>query len=225
MKPEQLVYLNPRRHRIYFASPLNEYMLSDYLKQRNLQIFAKTNIKVPADFGFYISKFVDLVSAVEAIHSVNIVHHNINPEDIFMTGPDFDLYVGGMFGSLYKTFIKNNPQNITLYAAPEQIKKVYTPENDMYSLGIVLFELIMPFKTALERETTLTNFRNNVQQMPASLSQSHPKLTEIVCKLIQHDYSQRPNAKWLLKEMEQLLLEYTTGSKKTIKAGFGDKAI
>lgn len=60
------------------------------------------------DFGFYISKFVDLVSVVKVIYFVNIVYYNINFEDIFMIGFDFDLYVGGMFGSLYKMFIKNN---------------------------------------------------------------------------------------------------------------------
>ncbi|AGA16272.1 pk-2 protein [Thysanoplusia orichalcea nucleopolyhedrovirus] len=213
MKPQELIYLSPQRHRIYFASPQNEYMLSDYLKHRNLQTFTKTDNRVPADFKFYISKFIDLVSAVKAVHFVNIVHHNINTNDVFMSGPNFHLYVGGMFGTLYKTFIKNNPHKITLYAAPEQAKKIYCPKNDMYSLGVVLFEFIMPFKNDLEREITLTGFRNNEQKMPANLYRDHPKLVNVVAKLIQLDYNRRPDASTLMTEMEQLLMEYTACSK------------
>ena len=37
----------------------------------------------------------------------------------------------------------------------------YNYKVDIYSLGIILFELLVPFKTAMERSCTLTDLRNN----------------------------------------------------------------
>ncbi|RNA29187.1 eukaryotic translation initiation factor 2-alpha kinase 1, partial [Brachionus plicatilis] len=40
----------------------------------------------------------------------------------------------------------------TLYASPEQLNgKIYDLKTDIYSLGIILFELFCPFNTEMER--------------------------------------------------------------------------
>lgn len=48
-----------------------------------------------------------------------------------------------------------------LYMSPEQMNgKRYNYKVDIYSLGIILFELLIPFSTEMERVETLTNLRN-----------------------------------------------------------------
>ena len=48
-----------------------------------------------------------------------------------------------------------------LYMSPEQMNgKRYNYKVDIYSLGIILFELLIPFSTEMERVIALTNLRN-----------------------------------------------------------------
>lgn len=47
-----------------------------------------------------------------------------------------------------------------LYMSPEQlIKKTYNYKVDIYSLGLIFFELLVPFSTDMERISTLTDLR------------------------------------------------------------------
>jgi serine/threonine protein kinase len=50
-----------------------------------------------------------------------------------------------------------------IYAAPEQLKGEYPAfAADVFSLGMVLFELMSRFKTDMERAIAMMNFRNRV---------------------------------------------------------------
>lgn len=47
-----------------------------------------------------------------------------------------------------------------LYMSPEQfMNKSYNYKVDIYSLGLIFFELLVPFSTDMERVTTLSNLR------------------------------------------------------------------
>lgn len=49
----------------------------------------------------------------------------------------------------------------TLYMSPEQSDgRMYDYKVDIYSLGIILFELLVPFSTAMERIKTLTDLKS-----------------------------------------------------------------
>ena len=79
----------------------------------------------------------------------------------------------------------------TLYRAPE----VYESDNydekcDMFSLGIMLYEMLVPpFETGMERHLTLTNLRKS----PAEVCDN-----EVVQSLLQHNPEDRPSAFTLL---------------------------
>lgn len=60
-----------------------------------------------------------------------------------------------------------------LYMSPEQLeKKRYNLKVDIYSLGVILFELLVPFKTEMERRETLMNLRE--RKYPNGFQQSFP---------------------------------------------------
>lgn len=54
-----------------------------------------------------------------------------------------------------------------LYAAPEQLRGQCHQKSDLFSLGLVLLELISPFATAMERVAVLTNARH--RKLPSDL--------------------------------------------------------
>lgn len=61
-----------------------------------------------------------------------------------------------------------------LYMSPEQlVNKTYNYKVDIYSLGLIFFELLVPFSTDMERISTLTNLREN--KYPADFSMKYAK--------------------------------------------------
>ena len=61
------------------------------------------------------------------------------------------------------------------YASPEQLRKdIYDQKTDIYSLGIIFFELYYPFYTKMERSRVLDDLRNK-RFLPVDFSKNYPK--------------------------------------------------
>lgn len=77
-----------------------------------------------------------------------------------------------------------------LYMSPEQMNgHNYNYKVDIYSLGIILFELLIPFTTEMERVIALTNLRKSI--FPDNFSLQHPaevsnQVLFITCWLFTH---------------------------------------
>lgn len=57
--------------------------------------------------------------------------------------------------------------------SPEQSKgRIYDYKVDIYSLGIILFELLVPFSTDMERIKTLTDIK--AQKFPEGFAEKYP---------------------------------------------------
>ena len=83
-----------------------------------------------------------------------------------------------------------------LYASPEQMAgEIYSSKADMYSLGMILFELCHdPFGTAMERIMTLQYIRNGIQPQDWKLRESHMPVANMILALLSPKPSKRPNA-------------------------------
>lgn len=83
---------------------------------------------------------------------------------------------------------KNYTNNVgtQIYMSPEQMSgQQYNHKVDIYSLGIIFFELLVPFQTEMERFKILTDLRKNIY--PLEFSQFYKKHVSfsiiIVCNL------------------------------------------
>ncbi|MBO4939048.1 MAG: protein kinase [Oscillospiraceae bacterium] len=85
---------------------------------------------------------IDICKALEQCHSEEIIHRDIKPENIFVNGAG--CYKLGDFG-IAKILTPGNDINTSIgtlqYAAPEQLRGIYNKLVDIYSLGLVLYEL------------------------------------------------------------------------------------
>ncbi|KAJ2803226.1 hypothetical protein H4R21_002115 [Coemansia helicoidea] len=85
------------------------------------------------------------------------------------------------------------------YAAPEQLRDQtagYNEKADIYSLGIIFFELYYPFSTAMERAAVIKDLRRGV--FPAKFLQAWPKEAAFILHLMDVDPARRPSAKEIL---------------------------
>ncbi|KAI9269865.1 kinase-like domain-containing protein [Sporodiniella umbellata] len=88
------------------------------------------------------------------------------------------------------------------YAAPEQLSgTTYDEKADIYSLGIILFELFQPFTTGMERAYILNDLKYE-NKVPEAFKQSYPKETEWVHLMMQPNPCHRPSALELCHQLQ-----------------------
>ncbi|KAF9184262.1 Eukaryotic translation initiation factor 2-alpha kinase [Haplosporangium sp. Z 767] len=86
------------------------------------------------------------------------------------------------------------------YASPEQLARPslgYDQKADIYSLGIIFFELYHPFSTLMERHAVLRTLRNG--ELPPDFVSRWPKEAAFVLWLMAEDPQMRPTAREILE--------------------------
>lgn len=69
----------------------------------------------------------------------------------------------------------------------------YDEKADIYSLGIILFELFYPFSTAMERSNVLNDLKMK-GEMPEGFEERYPTESKWIRQMMHPDPSQRPSA-------------------------------
>jgi len=85
-----------------------------------------------------------------------------------------------------------------LYASPEQIcGQSYNEKTDIYSLGIIFFELLYLFSTKMERAHVIGKLRKNI--FPPHFLKDYPKESAFILWLMAPSPEDRPSASQILK--------------------------
>ncbi|KAL0819440.1 hypothetical protein ABMA28_007545 [Loxostege sticticalis] len=161
--------------------------------------------------------FREIVEGLAHVHQRGMIHRDLKPVNIFLDSNDHVKI--GDFGLATKAFTaipvdeKAKPEEIggsltgqvgtALYVAPELLqeagKVIYNQKVDIYSLGIILFEMFHPIATGMERMKVLTDLRARDVRMPQGfLSEENAKQIHVIRWLLDHDASLRPTCAELL---------------------------
>ncbi|KAJ3357666.1 hypothetical protein HDU83_004821 [Entophlyctis luteolus] len=99
------------------------------------------------------------------------------------------------------------------YASPEQLETsehpIYTPKSDMYSVGIVFFELLHPVGTGMERAKVLSSLRH--VEFPEDFLRRWPKEATHILGLLSKDPEYRPSAHMTLEFLNLLQIDKSFG--------------
>lgn len=120
------------------------YIVMEYIEGKTLKQLIKQH--GPLSVGETIDVMEQLVSAVEHAHSRQVIHRDIKPQNIIVRNDgtvkltDFGIAIAQNAAQLTQT---NSIMGSVHYLAPE-IAKGYpaTDQSDIYSLGILMFELL-----------------------------------------------------------------------------------
>lgn len=192
------------------------FIQMEYCENRTLYDLINTE-NLSSQRDEYWRLFRQILEALSYIHSQGIIHRDLKPMNIFID-ESRNIKIGdfGLAKNVHKSLdvlrLDSQSQagsmdNLTsaigtaLYVATEVLNGngQYNEKIDMYSLGIIFFEMIYPFSTGMERINIIRNLRLAQIEFPTDFDNAKFKTEEkIVRLLLDHNPTKRPGAQKLL---------------------------
>ncbi|KAJ1774112.1 eukaryotic translation initiation factor 2-alpha kinase [Coemansia sp. RSA 1843] len=197
------------------------YIQMEYCENKTLSDMIKEGLD---DKGCW-RLFGQILEGLHHIHERSVIHRDLKPVNAFLDGAG-DVKIGD-FGLATSNFapIDSNASRIasidrssaedaltadigtSMYVAPEVTAKSssgaatrYNQKVDMYSLGIIFFEMCYPLKTGMERATVLHNLRKPEIVFPEDFAVDRMQLQyQIIKRLLSHNPRLRPSSAELLE--------------------------
>lgn len=152
--------------------------------------------------------FMQVLMGLEHMHSKGIVHRDIKSLNLLLTSDG--IVKLGDFGVSRQmsenTLCLNSFYGTPLYLSPELIAgKPYSETTDMWSLGVVLYELLVltpPFDGQNLQEVVCAVARGHYAPLP---SWRPPELRALVGEILVHDPDKRPTSVTLVKRFAKKL--------------------
>lgn len=189
------------------------YLIMEYVKGTDLKTYLKEHYPLSCE------KVVDIMeqilSAVESAHRIGIIHRDLKPQNILIDNygkvkvTDFGISIGAMESA---TITKTNTMIGSVhYISPEQARgSIITKQSDIYSLGIILFELLtgkVPFEGQTAVSIAVKHYRDNLP----SARKINPKVPQALENVILHATAKKlkdryPDAETMARDLKTALL-------------------
>lgn len=169
------------------------------------------------------SMFHQLCNGLEYIHTKEIVHHDIKPSNVFITkeeSGDLILQLGdfGLACPLEENDMVRHGFGTRLYAAKEQLDGKCHKKSDIYSLGVILIEILSKCVTQMECFKKVENIKKGEE-----LTEINSECCKLIHRLLHHSVDQRPDISELKKFVGQKLESSTTNEINQLKKEVNEK--
>ncbi len=193
------------------------YLVGEFLEGEEFGDFLERMGKIPVGLAVHIAR--QICSALGAAHARGVIHRDMKPENVFLTGPlghptvkviDFGISKVGDAGGTALTrtgMIMGTPS----YMAPEQARGEKVDQRaDIYAVGGILYRALTgrkPFD-ADDASVTLTRVLTEEPDRPRSIDPTIPQALELV---IQRAMAKEPKDRpTTMADLEADLLPFDT---------------
>ena len=173
-----------------------QYMVMQYVKGTDLKAYIRKHYPIPLPQVIDIMEQV--LSAVATAHAYGIIHRDLKPQNILIDEnknvkiTDFGIAVAVSQDSLTQT---NTLMGSVHYLSPEQARgSIATKQSDIYSLGIILFELLtgkVPFEGETAVSIALKHFREEIPSVREQNKEIPQALENVIIKATAKEPAER----------------------------------
>ncbi len=197
----------------HFETSAHTYLVLEYCSQGDLYEAIRLG-RGPLETEHVRDFMLQLVSAVEYMHSRGLFHRDIKPENIFIT-QDGCMKLGDFGLATRASWSYESCVGSDRYMAPEQYDPAgtgYSPRKaDIWSIGICLLNILFsrnPFITPTESDLLFADFRRDRQ----SLFDVFPNMSQDTFEILRHALSIDPEKRDLSAVRDAILrtISFTT---------------
>lgn len=187
---------HPNVCRVYDVGEIdgNTFFTMEYVDGEDLASLLRRIGRLPADKALEIAR--QLCAGLAAAHAKGVLHRDLKPANIMLDGrgqavvTDFGL--AGLAEQIQGADLRSGTP---AYMAPEQLEgKAVSVQSDIYSLGLVLYE-IFTGKRAFSAEALpdLLRTRNSTPSKPSSLVKDlDPAVERVILRCLEPEPANRP---------------------------------
>lgn len=231
------------KHTLYIQMQFcSQKTLADFLNNPDTRKGGETSGGI--DIPYALSLFVQIAQGVQHVHSQGLIHRDLKPNNCFMDDSgvvkvgDFglsresandnrealepldelveeEMELEGKAGGASSFREITAGVGTRSYASPEQMQgSDYDSSTDIYSLGIMLFELCYPMYTGMERTIVLSKLRNHIfpEQWMENVERAFPTLHSLLQSMISNSPADRPTAVVVVRSIQTILEGFTISS-------------
>lgn len=197
------------------------FMVMEYLEGKDLRAAVQAN-ELP-DVMARLKVLVQLARAMQHIHQLGIVHRDLKPDNVFLSNSGAVKLMD--FGIAKTRDLSITKTGYTLgtpyYMAPEQVTaKDVTEKADIYSFGVVMFELFTgakPFQATNVQEVFFKILNEPIDVAPMTAAQVPGAVADLVRQCAEKDPALRPtDFGEIVRKLEAIIRTMESGDEKTI---------
>jgi serine/threonine protein kinase len=183
---------------LFIQTELCDYTLKDYIETQSLTDTVKNKINF----------WIQMVQGVQYIHSQDIIHRDIKPSNIFFSNGCIKIGDFGLsknISSFALQISKSVEIGCAYYRAPEVENGDYDESIDLYSLGVILLEMLLQCVTFHHKVMTIRSVLDGTTDIESLgiLLQTH-EYNGLIERLINSNPDSRLRCDKILLELNRI---------------------